>query len=675
MDSRTSRNTPYITNVEKEVYRSTKKAIDKRENIRHGPGTKDPALTFELYEKPKPVQPPTADYSQYMADLWPNKKFSPAAFKHLFKPTAAASFGPNMEIPMQQVYNINLPGPTGGHVEMNKIYENILPKKDGKLTANTLGERLQTYDFVRQILIRINDGEEISIDSSGHNSLLSYIKFMELNPNYYSPITDNPYSGLPYGLLIYRSCFPIKMDERSQSVACGDGPIGLNIRIYSLSYSELYSYRLRQPVYKEYDVWRELSFYEYLRENIIKTRQSPNFPLLYAFFMCPNENIDFFKLKKHCVTQKQQLTEDYKRFVQVHTALSKASPGIEVDMRYPRQLIDFLGDSVAKLPDEINPTLQAYSGSTMILVTESPHHNLYQWASRKYRRDGIVEKMTSHGYHSQEVWMGVLFQIIQALYVLQIHGIYIRDMTIADNIYIKDLGFSGKPRGYWKYIVDDMTFYVPNYGYVVMIDSNYKDIYPTSMTADKCKREYKIYTSNIFGKRYGLAQIRKKVYDNYKTIINSNSFTKEYTQNGVTRPPVEIMRLIDAMMTDPQENLGKVLAKYFRPLMHNRIGTLLKRDIEIPHIRDNVKPKVGDMVVEVLGEDLFKWCLVSEIKNNGIIEVISKEAPDSSDHITKDIRIESIKGYSSSETPLQLSIGHNNFSEESLLDTYIVSNT
>src|SRR5947209_8737277 len=136
---------------------------------------------------------------------------------------------------------------------MSKIYENILPGKENKLTATTLEERLQTYDYVRQILIKINDGENISLDSDGHNSLMSYIKFMELNPNYYSPIYVNPYKGLPYGLLIYRSCFPIRMDQLSQSIICAKQSIGLNIRLYSLTYAEYYTYLFRQITYIEYD--------------------------------------------------------------------------------------------------------------------------------------------------------------------------------------------------------------------------------------------------------------------------------------------------------------------------------------------------------------------------------------------------------------------------------------
>nr|URM62240.1 hypothetical protein [Mimivirus sp.] len=250
------------------------------------PSTMQPTLKLEMFAPQQEQQRPYAVYDQYVPTVelpGVGKKFSPAAFQNLLGPTSVVSYGPNVRMPMQQVYNINLPGPTGDQAMTNKIYENLLPGKDAKFTSTTIGERVQIWDYIRQILIKINDGEDISLDMDGQNNLMNYIKFMELNPNYYSPISNNPYKGLPYGLLIYRSCFPIRLDQTSQSVTCARNSLGLNIRLYALTCAEYYSYKFRQSYLIEYDVWRELAYYEYIRENIIKKKQSPNFPLLYAF--------------------------------------------------------------------------------------------------------------------------------------------------------------------------------------------------------------------------------------------------------------------------------------------------------------------------------------------------------------------------------------------------------
>uniref|UniRef100_A0A6G6AC37 Uncharacterized protein n=1 Tax=Borely moumouvirus TaxID=2712067 RepID=A0A6G6AC37_9VIRU len=617
-------------------------------------------------------QRPFAVYDQFIPTIeipGAGKRFSPAAYQNLFAPTSAISYGPNVRMPVQQVYNINLPGPTGtGHAMADIIYENYLPGKDAKFTSTTIGERLQMWDYVRQILIRINDGEDISIDSGGHNNLMSYIKFMELNPNYYSPISNNPYRGLPYGLLIYRSCFPIRLNQNSQSVGCAKNSMGLNIRLYALTSAEYFSYKFRQSFFIEYDVWRELAYYEYVRENIIKKKQSPNFPLLYAFFMSPNKNIDFYSLKKGCLTQKDLLTKEYQNFVKMHTTF----PTDMTIREYNRPMET--GRNITKLPDEIDPSLQLYSGTTLILITEAPHSNLYQWASRIYEKDGIVRKMISDGFYDEKIWLSVLFQIVSALYVLQIHGIYIRNMTIQDNVYIKDLQSSGRAMGYWKYVIEGVPYYIPNYGYLVFIDTNFKDIIPENRIIEQCKRQYKIYTCDIFGKKYNSQTIKNKIFQNYRNIVNTNSFSKEHTQNNVMRPPESVMRLIDVMMNDPETDIGKVIFKYFRNFMNNRIGTLLRRDTEVPNIREVTSQFTnGELAVEVLEDQLYRWCMVVNTKNDGVVEIVTKDNPKSGDYITKEVRIETLKKYSQYETVEQNSTQDVNLSENDLLETYIVS--
>lgn len=649
-------------------------------------------FTVEVYEPIEPQakpQQPMGMYNPYCQYIPPGpalnlfgttaedklkaKAFSAKSFEHLYDPTRAISCGPNVKIPMQQVYNINLPGPTGSHVEMNKIWENILPGGEHKLTATTLGERLQSYDYIRQIIIHMHEGEEISIDSDGKNSIMSYIKLMDLNPNHYNVINSNPYTGLANGLLIYRCCFPIVYEPISQSVVCAKNSIGLNLRLYALTCAEYYSFTFRQSVYIYYDVWRELAYYQYIRENVLKKKQSPNFPLLYSYFLSPNKKIDFFKLKKNSFSQKDILTSEYTKFEKYQSLMLK--PDTVQITRPMNSVAGTPGKSPVKLPDEKDPTLQAYSGTTLVLITEATHHNLYQWASRCYEPNGIVRKMISNGYHNEDVWLGILFQIISALYVLQVHGIYIKDMSISDNIFIKDLQNYGKPMGYWKYIINGVSYYVPNYGYIVFIDSNFKDITSTNII-DNCKREYKIYTANIFGNKYSLKDIRRKVFENYRNIISTNSFTKEHTGNNVFRPPESIMKLIGAMMKDNETDLGRVLSKHFQKLMNNRIGTLLRKDSELPNIRELTGNfKEGEMAIEVIEEDVYKWCMINKIKSDGMIEITTRNNPKSSNFITKTVRIETLKQYAQYEKIDQNTTSDLILSEDDLLETYVIDIT
>lgn len=607
--------------------------------------------------------------------------------QHLFAPTTAFSYGPNFQIPMQKVYNINLPGPGGsGHAEMDQIYEMVLPGKKNNFTSAILGDRLKICEYVRQILVNVNDGEDIALSScKGHKSLMSYIKFMELNPNYYSTIHKNPYKGLPFGMLLYRSCFPIKLDQASKTTVCAKNSIGLNIRLYSLSIAEYYSHFFRQEIMKKYDVWRELIYYEYVRENIIKKKQSPNFTLLYAFFISLNRNIDYFCLKKSTLTQKDLLTIEFKTFKKLNDIRAKIEVKLNTIVE-PESIFDknqFLLDKNVpenKLPDEQNANLQKYSGNVLIMVTEAPHHNLYQWASRIYETDGIVKKMISAGFHDEPVWLSILFQIVSALHVMQIHGLYIRNMTIEDNIYIKDLRSDGNIMGYWKYIINGISYYVPNHGYLVMIDSNFKDIgQDARVTATTIRREFKIDSINIYGVPCDKDVIRDKIYQNYRNIINTNAFTKEFTQNDVFKPTEYIMNIISTMMEDTEKDLGKIIFKYFRRFLNNRIGTYLKKDPEIPNIRDATEAfKSGELLAHLEAKDTYRWCMYSgnPSTNPNKENILTKDTPDSIDIIEKEVEKNNLKQYSLTEKIEQNSSGLEvKLSEDDLLETYIINSS
>lgn len=661
-------NTPFITNTAKEVYKKNKPDTYQQNAP---PLAQDQTLKLEVFNKPAeqnivPVMP----YNPYI----PISSLNPT-LQNLYAPTSAYSYGPNVNIPMQKVYKINLPGPTGRHIEMKKIYEDVLPGKDHRFTFTTLGERLNMYDYVRQILVNMNDGEEISIDSEGHKSLMSYIKFMELNPTYYSTTVKNPYDGLPFGLLVYRSCFPIRVEKITQSIVCAKDSIGLNIRLYSLSVAEFFPYLLRNPIYKQYDVWRELIFYEYVRENILKKKKCPNFALLYSYFLSPKSTIDFFALKKTFLTQRDLNSKEYRMFKQFNDLKETINkkPSTVLNQGTNFGLINVQN----YLPDEKDPMLQTNCGTTMIIITEAPHNNLYQWASKIYERDGIIEKMTSHGYHDKNVWVSILFQLASALYVLQNHGIYIRDMTIADNVYIKDLFSKGEVMGYWVYIIDGISYYVPNYGYLVVIDSNFKDIVPEVRAMRSSGREYKIYSSNdMFDEKSKEDHIKKKIYENFQNIINMNAFTKNNTNNNVIRPPPEITTLINKISSDTSTiEINKIIRNNFMNMMNNRIGTFLKKDTEIPNIRSTTsKFTSGELAIETIDDETYKWCLVtsSKVNSDGTVEIIQRDTPDSNNFYSKLVQKSSLKQYAQSEKVDQNdTTGALNIN--GLLETYIVN--
>ena len=154
------------------------------------------------------------------------------------------SFVPN-NVPVIKNYHISMPNPAGDHIKLADLYEDMLPQNENnyKNTSLTLEERLITYNYVRSILVRIGDGEDIELSgkigtSTNRKNLLSYLKLLDLNPYHNSKISQNPYSSLPDKMLMYRSWYPIRFDASKNNVTCSKYSIGLNLRIYEMSIAE-----------------------------------------------------------------------------------------------------------------------------------------------------------------------------------------------------------------------------------------------------------------------------------------------------------------------------------------------------------------------------------------------------------------------------------------------------
>jgi hypothetical protein len=658
----------------------------------------NPSLRIELFDKPEKKDIPTAIYNptelyyQNMPAIPAvigNAPFSRKHFENMYLPSYAYANPDAIKAPIQNVMNFYPPGPlNSGHVKLDSVISNLLPGKNNKMTSNSIGERIQSYDYTRQILINSADGEYIGVDTNPKSkNLLSFIKVMDINPGYYSPINNNPYRGMACNILIYRSAYPIEFDQKSRTTKPAKKSISLNIRFYALSCAELFVYKEQDQLAEEYDVWREIYFYEYMREHVIKKRVSPNFPLLYAYFLSDSPEADFFRINKP-QTQAEYLVKYYKKLqekidieVEGEEKIndSNSNNTYEIINKKLQKLNGkcplLIGKTSTVLPDEIFPSLKRYSCTTLVAITESPNSNLYQWSSRMYENYGIVQKMTSRGYHTEDVWMGILFQIVSALYVLQLEGIYIRDMTIEDNVFIKDIGDYSKQNGYWSYIIDGITYYIPNNGYLVMIDTNFKDIIPSSSSSNVAKH-YKIYDTNMGLKKLSIDAIKRGVYDNYKNIINPNSFTREHTLNGVTKPPESIIYLLTKMHSNKEQNLGKVISEYFRTFMNNRIGTYLKK-IEIDNVRDKAikNPSRGDIVPQLVADDTYVWVMIENAAKPEKIKILTKnyESSNSCEIIKATTRSDSLKTYSVTEKIDQETKLGIIFSDENLIETYTIN--
>jgi hypothetical protein len=311
---------------------------------------------------------------------------------------------------------------------------------------------------------------------------------------------------------------------------------------------------------------------------------------------------------------------------------------------------------------------------------------IQKWAMKQYQANGPINKMIFTGFHNENEWYSVLFQMISALYTMEIHNIAINNFSIRRNIHIKDLKTSGNIVGYWKYIIDDIPYYVPNYGHLVMIDTSFNDIPGVSSTVldpsvEKKEIEYKIYAKQLdVGDSI---YIKDHTFKNFLDVLDPSNWGTAFINKGGVKPPEVIMALIEKIyldakkdITQPNFTIGKYIKQYFKRYIHNRVGTLL-RVTEIPNI---IKENPNDydcqpgkiFIREIRPNSQYQCVMVGGVNTMGDITVYTKTSIDDKDYKEENISIKSLFKYSPYEYLEQnYKPDEAKLNEQDLLDIYI----
>ena len=720
------------------------------------PQAPKPLVDLQVYQ-PAPAKPQsnlvpkTINPAQYFPMSLP---FAGPYFPPQFNPYWPM-YQPQMVSPIIKQYSINnAPFLETVNLKTGGIREDVLPKQLTN-TSNTLGERLGIHSFVRSVFIKTYDGEDIDISGGSSTSILRYLKFLELNP-YCSENNDNPYSGMSTDMLLYKSCYPIKYDENSNSLQCSPNSLGLNIRIYSLTFAEYNVKKINNSEFSEYDIWREIAYYEFIRENILKKKLCPNFVLLHAYYISENCNIDrnkvlllkgksskkyspyilfltkqlnvliqqikrmydyhmkyippFIDLKalqyfeqeiyalqrRHtelrnlelAIMEQQQIQKTQQLFNDINTELKKLKdsfvtkppPVMPSTITTTQSTTIISGPKMATAPDIhslISPTLYSYSNKGLVALTEAPHYNLTDWCSIKYETHGNINKMINTGYHSSSVWISVLFQIMAALYVLQLKGIAFANFSISDNIYIRDITLHNNVKTYWKYMIGGYEFYVPNYGYLVLIDSNYKDIIGDCSTLISLSDTptHKII-SNIFkAGEHDDETIKDLCFSAFINTFDMNNFSKSFSNFGGSAIPEDIKMLLGNISNGIIRTNIKDIKYYIRmfmgSLLNNRVGTLLNEtELKFINQTDGSGFKEGQIIVLVVASDTFKFVIYVESDSaTGKHRNLTKN--ENNEFIIEGKHKSELFNYSKTEGVVQIFKSNEiNFSEDNLLETY-----
>jgi hypothetical protein len=250
--------------------------------------------------------------------------------------------------------------------------------------------------------------------------------------------------------------------------------------------------------------------------------------------------------------------------------------------------------------------------SNLVVLTEAPNTNIIKWNSKVYESYGSVDKMISTGYHNPEVWRSILFQLVYACAVMQKMGIYMDKFSLENNIYIKDIFADPNAIGSWIYKVNNVNYYVPNYGYILMVDSKFADveidqqfIKPNTNTQQK----YKMY-GNIFKENFGFDNIQSKILYQFRSMIDPDNFRHNLKVKGGSQPPDEIIHLLESMHKKHLTDIKDYISAFFGEFVHNRVGTLLTRT-EVENISSFYRPKlvVGNIMVYEKRSQEYEWVI------------------------------------------------------------------
>ncbi len=636
--------------------------------------TETPVIAEQKMYQPVPNIPPGALHTH---PKYANPAFIPIdnqiTYPPAFVPDMANYFPfngiplskPN-ELPLQKVYNINLGAPGQHHTILNRIYQDVLPGEPNIYTMNNVYERMQIMNLLRNSMIKHHDGEEMTLQA-GPKSILEYIRVLEFNP--YS-LGRNRYKTIPINFLLYNGAYPIRYNTDTRNIEIAKQAMGVNIRIYMLSKGALNCNIDPALDCNNFDVWRELSYYKYVKETILQQKISPNFI-----------SMILYKLDKISKINYKELEDVIKTHVEYDIILRNLNNYKEIN-----KFLTFKNDDLRRLIGQaanaiqpqsvvnpgLNPDLSMDSKVSLIALTESPTFNLIEWASPTYEKSGVLAKQITTGFHTTDVWRSVLFQLVSALAVLQEKKILFRNFGIENNVFIKDLFRDPNNTGHWIYTVNNIEMYVPNFGHLLVIDSRFADVNPiTGVTG-----VFKIVSPTLFNENGNNVpnNIDEEILKDLKRIIKRDNFVSGgvYSDYGMVAPDIDILNLLDTIYNSTKTRIADILIECFPQYVHNRVGTLLNIT-EKTGLSPTVMPKLlpGKLAVYQSRYDEYTWVIFNRDIDGKKKEILMKD--NNGKLYSKVVFSHSLIEHPDANNIMQISEKNFRLNKDSLIDSYNIT--
>ena len=257
----------------------------------------------------------------------------------------------------------------------------------------------------------------------------------------------------------------------------------------------------------------------------------------------------------------------------------------------------------------------------LLMVCESPDMSFSDWIDNKFENFNNVKMQVKIGMKPYDIWINVIFQIICVFYSLNSNEMSFPFMSL-DNFCIK---FTPSTQTkYYKYVIDNIPYYLPNIGILIMFDSKFKygsnrevrhhycskDYQDTSMIEDNTKNFIKIM--NTLKSRTDTTQLIVVNKFITKIIASFNQPNTDQVFYDIVENDAQFMRL--------SEQFNNVLLENYTNFLSQRIGTLLYKHEQNELITlekyDQNKSTTGSMGAYV---NEYNQLIVILYVNNGFI--------------------------------------------------------
>lgn len=352
--------------------------------------------------------------------------------------------------------------------DYKKIYDDVYRSKEYNLTRSLAYRELGFYNYVKKNLI----------DTMICPNFPGLIGYTYIKKDLYNPIalSRNNIDYLWSGLNIDdKKKYNVKLIKNSKDLSLNeDDPFVQNLEsdaIYPVCNKLLDILNIQKPEEGDEEYDKKIKLYENIKDKKEKIIHSinNNFPRFYNAY-----------------DKKKQIDELYDKMKNIENHESDEYKKLEDRFaNYSLQILYNFSRIYLKsyLTDENNKYLfeaihiedqNRYSDKSLVVLTENPGYSFKSWLQPEYKLSGNTRIMINSGYRSFEEWESIIFQILYAFQCMIDNNIYIPNLTI-DNLFIKESKVDPMNFNYWIYEINNVKYYVPNYGFTVMFDLFHKD--------------------------------------------------------------------------------------------------------------------------------------------------------------------------------------------------------